>query len=147
MGITLFLYWDDALDIGSSYVQTRSDGQRVVSLLQRLGFIMNPNKCKFKYTLVFNYMGLAINIREMTMSLPPEILQAIKAQGTKLSSFPMCSGVMRLLGLMKLVNMTLLLARLHSHLLQFWLREIYKSPANLITPLKFTQEARRTLLW
>ena len=43
--------------------------------------------------------------------------------------------------------MTLSLAKLHSHPLQYWLNENYKTPADLFKELKPDLEAVQTLLW
>ena len=63
----------------------------------------------------------------------------------KLSS--MCKGVMRLLGLTNFASLILLMVRIHSHCLQFWPRETYRSPANCSILLKYNQEVRGALLW
>ena len=50
MGITIFLYLDDALLLANSYTQAKEDGQRVVQLLQKLGFVLSLEKCQVELT-------------------------------------------------------------------------------------------------
>ena len=54
---------------------------------------------------------------------------------------------MRLLGLENFASMVLPLERLHSHPLQFWLRETVNSQADLFKSLKLNQKVRWTLIW
>ena len=45
---TIFLYLDDALVLANSYTQAKEDGQRVVQLLQKLGFVLSLEKCQLE---------------------------------------------------------------------------------------------------
>ena len=54
---------------------------------------------------------------------------------------------MRLLGLTNFASKPLPLARLHSQPLQFWLKENYKTPADLFKGLKSDPEAFQALYW
>ena len=102
MGITVFLCLDDALILGNSYTQVKEDGQRVVQLLQRLGFVLSLEKCQLEPTQEFTHLGLLFSTQNMTLSLPQNKVLAVNAQAAKVMSFSTCRGVMRLLGLRNL---------------------------------------------
>ena len=139
------LYLDDALVLANSYTKTKEDGQRATQLIQKLGFVLSPEKCQLEPTQEFTHFGLVFNIQNMTLSLPPDKVLAIKAWAAKMAS-PTYRGVMRLLGLMYFDNMALSLARLHFHPLQYWLKENDRTPVNLFKRLKPNQEAAQALL-
>ena len=65
----VFLYLDDTLVLVNSYTQAKEDGQRVVQLLQRLGFILSLEKCQLEPTQEFTHLGLVFNTQNMTLSL------------------------------------------------------------------------------
>ena len=67
MGITIFLYLDDALVLANSYTQVKEDWQRVVQLLQKLGFVQNLEKCQFEPTHEFTPLDLVFNTQNMTL--------------------------------------------------------------------------------
>ena len=77
MDITLFLYLNDALILIESCMQARIDGQRVSSLLQRLGFVLSLEKYQFRPTQVFTQVGVPFDTREMTISLPVDMVQVV----------------------------------------------------------------------
>ena len=95
-----------------------------------MGFILKNDKCQFEPTLMFTHLGLKFNTREMTISLPGKKVQTIKTQATTVTLLPMYRGVMTL-GLANFASMALPLARLHSQVLWFWLKQTYWPPANL----------------
>ena len=144
IGMTIFLYLDDALVLANSLPQAKEDGQRVVQLLHRLGFMLNLEKCQVEPTEELTHLGLVFNTQSMTFSLPQDKVLAMKALAAKVASSPTSRGVIRLLDLTNFASMALPLARLYSHCLQFSLKENYKTPANL---LKLYSEATKVLHW
>ena len=141
MGITIFLYLDNALVLASSYTQAKEGRQKVVQLLQKLGFVLSLEKCQLEPTQEFTHLGLVINTQNMTLSLLQDKVLAIKAKAARVALSHTCRGVMRLLGLTNFAHMALPLARLHSCLLQYWFKENNKSPADLFKGLKPDLEA------
>ena len=63
MAIEVFLYLNDALVLANSYTQAKEDGQRVVELLQILGFVLSLEKCQLEPTQEFTHLGLVLNTR------------------------------------------------------------------------------------
>ena len=145
MGVTLFLYLDDALVLANFYTQVKEDGQRVVQLLLKLGFMLILEKCQLEPTQEFTHLGLVFNTNDRALSQPQDKVLAIKTQAAKVDSSTTCRGVMRLLGLKNFASMAL--ARLHSCPLQFWLKENYKTKADLFEELKQDSEATQALHW
>ena len=82
--------------------------------------------------------------QNVALSLPQDKVLATKAQASKVA-FPTCRGVMRLLT--NFASMALLLARIHSHPLQFSLKDNYKTPTNLFKGLKPVSEATQAMHW
>ena len=126
MGVIVFLYLGGALVLCNSFTQVKEDGQRVVRLLQDLDFMLSLKKSQLEPTLEFAHLGFVLYTQ---------------AWAAKVASSPSCRSVTRLLGLTNFASVALLLARLHSCPLQFWLKENYKTPANLFKGLKPYSEA------
>ena len=131
MNITVFLYLNDALVPANSYTQAKEDEWKVVQFLQRLGFMLNLEKCKLQPTQEFTYLGLVLNTQSITLSLPKDKVVTIKTQAAKVASSSTCRGVIRLLGLTNVASMSLPLSKLHSCPLQYCLKENYKTPDSL----------------
>ena len=70
-----------------------------------------------------------------------------KGPGSQSGLLPTCRGLMRLLSLTNFASIAVPLERLHSQPLQYWLKENYKTPADLFKGLKPNPEAAQTLLW
>ena len=87
VGITLFLHLDNALILADKYAWARTDSQRIVPLLWKLGFVLSLIKGKFKPMQLITYLGLTFNTREMTESLPLDKVLAIKSWATKETSY------------------------------------------------------------
>ena len=83
----------------------------------------------------------------MTLLLPQDKILTVKAQPAKVASSSTYRGVMRLLCLRNFASMALPLARLHSHPLQYWLKENHKTSADLFKGLKQDPEASQVLHW
>ena len=112
MGIKVFLYLDDALVLANSYTLAKKDGQSVVQLLERLGFMLSLEKCQLEPTQEYTYLGLVFNTWNMTLSPPQDKVLTIKAQAANVSSSPTCRGVNRLLGLTHFASMALPLGKI-----------------------------------
>ena len=67
LGITLFLYPDDALVLGDTYDQAKTNGRIVAKLLLDLGFVLSLEKCNFEPTQVFTHLGVTWNTKTMML--------------------------------------------------------------------------------
>ena len=106
------------------------------------GFCAEPGKVSAGAQTRIYTSGSGVQHTEYDLPLPQENVLAIKTQKTKWVSSTTHRGVMRLLGLTNFASMALPLARLHSHPLQFWLKENCKTPAD---PFKGLNQAQRHL--
>ena len=135
IGIAIFLYLDDTLLLANSFTQAKKDGQMVVQLLQKLGFVLSLEKCQLEPTQEFTHLGLVFNTHNMTVTSP---VQGPNNKGTDSQSgflLYMQRGD-EALGLTYFASMALALSRLHSLLFQYWLKENSKTPADLFKGLK-----------
>ena len=65
---TVFLYLDDALVLANSYSQAKEDGQKVVQLLQRLGFVLSLETCQLESTQIFTHLDLVFKQPQLGQS-------------------------------------------------------------------------------
>ena len=147
-GYNSFLYLCDALVLANSYTHAKEDGQRVVQLLQRVGFVLSLETCHLEPTQEFTHLGLVFNTQNMTLSLPQDKVLTIKAQTAKEASSPTCKGVMRLLGLTNFFwqhGTTTSKITFSSH--QYWIKENYQTPVDVFKGLKPAPEASQALHW
>ena len=107
------------------------DRQAEVSFpITEVGLCTESKQMPVQPSQVFTHLGLTIDTRQMTISLPMDKVQAIKAQATQEALLPMCRGIMRQLGLTNFASMALPLERLHSHPFQFWWKGTYRFAAD-----------------
>ena len=147
LGIMLFLYLDDALVLGDTYDQAKTNGQIVAKLLLDLSFIPSLEKCNFEPTQVFTHLGVTWNTKTMMLLLPQEKVQAIQKQARHVPRNLTCCAVQCLLGLMNFASIALLLARLQLRPLQWWLKQHYKGPSDMFKTRPITEEAHCNLEW
>ena len=147
LGIMLFLYLDDALVLGNTYDQAKTNGRIIAKLLLDLSFILSLEKCNFEPMQVFMHLGVTWNTKTMMLSLPQEKVQAIQKQAQHVLRNLMCRAVQRLLGLTNFVSIALPLTRLQSQLLQWWLKQHYKGPSDMFKTMPITEEAHHNLEW
>ena len=126
-------------------MQLRIDGGRLVSLLQRLDFVLSHGKSQFKQAHVFTQLGITFDTSKMIFSLCRDKIKAVKAQAVRIVLLPTYQGVIQLLGLTTLASVVLSLVRLHRYCLQYWLKKTYRFLANF-KPIGFTEEVQKDLL-
>jgi len=73
-GIRVVIYLDDLLFLNSTEQGVAKDLGTAVELLERLGFIINWPKSSIIPSQIMQYLGMVINSREMTFSLPEDSL-------------------------------------------------------------------------
>ena len=64
------------------------DKQRVVQLLQRLGFMLSLEKCQLELTQEFTHLVLVFSIQNVTFSMSQDNALTIKTQVAKVASSP-----------------------------------------------------------
>ena len=73
IGTLIIIYLDDILLIGRTAENVQMYRDTVILLLQELGFMINLKK-----SVMMDFLGMVINSKEMTNSLPKENLQKVK---------------------------------------------------------------------
>jgi len=71
-GITLVIYIDDILIIGSSYDDCKSSVDRTIEVLESLGFVINRCKSQLSPSQVIRYLGFIFDSNLMSISLPTD---------------------------------------------------------------------------
>ena len=79
-GIRIVIYLDDMLILDQSPERLSSIFRNVVSLLQRLGFIIKQEKCSQTPSQCLKFLGSLINSREMTQAVPNDKLQKLQIE-------------------------------------------------------------------
>ena len=78
LGIRLAIYLDDMLIIGRTMEETIALRDTVILLVQCLGFVVNQKKSVMTPVQEIEFLGMIVNSREMTISLPQKKLKSIK---------------------------------------------------------------------
>ncbi|XP_059352815.1 uncharacterized protein LOC132088282 [Daphnia carinata] len=78
-GIRLVVYLDDILIMNASKEGLRTDIERVVGLIQSLGFLLNWSKSVLKPTQILEYLALMVNSKRMSFALPAKKVLSVKA--------------------------------------------------------------------
>ena len=133
----------------TSQLLNSSQGWWAVSgaVATKIGFCAEPEKVSARTHSRIDRPGLGVQHTEYDFVTSPGKGPDNKGSGSQGGLLPTCRGVLRLLCLTNFVSMALPLARLHSFPLQFWLKENYKTPANLLEGLKTDLEPSQALLW
>ena len=114
------VFLDDILLIGKTAENVQMYPDKVIILLQELGFVINVKKLVMIPSQEMGFLGMVINSEEMIISLPQEKLQKVKLQCLDLYQSLQVSilQMTKVLGHLKSTIQTVLPARLSSHFLQ-----------------------------
>ena len=82
--IKVIIYLDDLLILGNSIIKIFVARDSVIFLLQHLGFVIKLKKCVLDPAQEIEFLGLIVNSRTITLSLPAEKIGKIKDQCLKL---------------------------------------------------------------
>lgn len=82
LGIRIVIFLDDILILHQSPSVLRSIFKKIVTLLERLGFLINLNKCSQHPSQQLIFLGTLLNTATMSLSLPKEKLDPIQ-QGAR----------------------------------------------------------------
>ena len=69
LGSTLAAYLDDIINFGGTYNKCWDSFQRLMNMLQSLGFVIHPNKSIFTPTTRIEFLGCIIESITMTVEL------------------------------------------------------------------------------
>lgn len=105
-----------------SAAQLETDIQKVISVLQRLGCLVNVEKSFLEPAQVQTYLGYHVDYRAQKLFLPMEMVVKVVTAIKRLVGAPMCSRreILRVLGLMSASILAIVLAQLHARDLEFF---------------------------
>lgn len=69
LGILLVIYIDDILILGKTYIACVENTQKVIRLLETLGFVINYKKSTLIPTRTCQYLGFILNSRDLSLEL------------------------------------------------------------------------------
>ena len=78
--IQAIMFLGDLLIFGNTLEEIVAARVSVIFLLQHLGFVINFKKCVLEPTQEIEFLGMIVNSKTMTLSLPQEKVQKIKSQ-------------------------------------------------------------------
>ena len=115
---TIFL--EDLLIFGNTMEEILVTQHSVIFLLQHLGFVINSKNCVLEPTQKVEFLGMIVNSKTMTLSLPQEKVQKIKSQCPDVYSAQEITllELTRLLGTLTSTIQVILPARLQFQYLQ-----------------------------
>lgn len=76
----LIVYLDDILILNISKERTKADAERVVELLQSLGFLINWEKSIVEPSQLIEYLDLVLDTVRLSFSLPSDKATSVKAK-------------------------------------------------------------------
>lgn len=83
-GIKMVAYLDDICIVAESEKKAQEHGTELVAHLENLGFVINKKKTCLTPMQQREFLGLMINTKEMTLSVPKEKLKKIKREGLQI---------------------------------------------------------------
>ena len=121
----------------------------VILLLQELGFAINLRKLAMTPSREMEFLGMVINSKEMTISLPEEKLQKVKLRFEDLYQSPHVS-ILQLIKLLEHLTPTIqavFQARLSSRFLQQQQIQVLKEKKSYLTNITLSNNSKQELLW
>lgn len=141
-GICIIFYLDDTVILARSRTQAIEHRNAVMSLLRKLGFLINLEKSDLAPTRQFTFLGLLWDSVMHSVTLTEEKCSKLHCGAQRLlrSHSVTCRTVQKFLGLTNFAAFAVPRARLHSRSLQCDFSHVYKSPihASRICPLSET---------
>ena len=148
-GVKVMFYLDDILVLGSSRSRASHSRNTVIRLLEDLGFSLNWEKSQLTPRQRFIYLGLQWDSRDLSVSLPGDKREELRAMADNLLRRMTVSArqLMSFLGKTTFATYAVPLAHLHTKELQKALRSVYKKPTDICKRLYLPAEARSNLLF
>ena len=119
-GICLVAYLDDLLIIGKTKEETEAAYHRTKTLLQSLGFMINMEKSQSQATQSIEFLGLLIDSRMMSFSLPQTRVKQIQGECRRLlwKELVTVRELAHVVGMLAATRLAVLSAPLHYRALQ-----------------------------
>ena len=148
-GIRSIWYLDDILIIGRSREECAAHVQTALSLLLRVGFLVNLPKSSLIPSQDFRFLGFMWDTVLGKRYIDEERRSSIvaRAAAAAVAASMTCHRLQVLLGHLTSVVPAIPLVRLHSRFLQWDLNAVYKSEADARRVVTLSTEAVRDLSW
>ena len=149
-GIVIADYIDDLFNTAKTYEACMENIDRIVELLDSLGFIIHPEKSRFEPSQVMEFLGFIINTREMSLRLTPEKERAIQKLCTEVLAMQKVPirTLFKILGKFSSSFMAIPFGRLHYRALERLKTEALKrNKGNLDWKISLSEEARQDIMW
>ena len=143
------VFLDDILLIGRTAENVQMYPDKVIILLQELGFVINVKKLVMIPSQEMGFLGMVINSEEVIISLPQEKLQKVKLQCLDLYQSLQVSVLQmaKVLGHLKSTIQTVLPARLSSRFLQQQQFQALKEKKSYLANITLNNKLKQKLLW
>ena len=150
VGVILADYIDDLFTINKTHSACSANVDKIIEMLDSLGFVIHPDKSLFEPTQILEFLGFIINTIEMSLRLTPEKESAI---------FELCSEVLntdlvsirkiaKLLGKFASSFMAVPYRKLHYRALERLKTESLKTyRGNFDKKVQLTREACSDVMW
>ena len=139
---------DDILLVGSSLSSSSNSVSQCSSLLESLGFIINPSKSQLIPTQSISHVGFIWNSVTFTVSIPPEKVSALKILCSSALTTPITLRFLaRIIGTIDSFKFGCPITPLHYRYLQFDLIKKYSRSKNWNSLITLSSSALSDLKW
>ena len=147
--IRAIIFLDDLLIFGNTLEEILIACDSVIFLLQHLGFVINFKKCVLEPTQEIEFLGMIVNSKTMTLTLPLEKVQKIKNQCLEIYQAQEITllELTRLLGTLASTIQAILPARLQFRYLQQQQISTLRKCVSFMTKVKLNPLAKEELAW
>ena len=149
-GIKMVAYLDDICIVAESEEKAQEHGMEVVTHLESLGFIINKKKTCLKPMQHREFLGLMVDTKEMTLSVPSKKLRKIKREASQIlraETWPL-KKFAATVGLMSSVCRAMKNGRIMTRALYADMRKaLYPENCWNEKPVKISPESREELEW
>ena len=145
----LIIFLDNILIMASTKIELIQARDTLIFLLQTLGFLVNKNKSVLHLYQILQFLGMEINSKEMSASLPQEIKDKIisHCQGILKEKSVSVRELTQVLGRLSSTAIAMLAAPLQYQAIQKQQIAEVAVTNNFDSMIVFTEEARKELHW
>ena len=149
MGIRMHQYLDDWLIRADSAEQCHTDTQKLISLVQELGWLVNFEKSELVPTQNLDFLGYHFSLtRALVFPTEKKLLKLHeKIVSIKKALFITARQLMSLIGTLACLEKTVPLGRLHLRPFQWHLKRFWKFPDSLEKTIPVTLDLRKHISW
>lgn len=146
-GIRLISYLDDILIMSSTQSEARIHLEKSITLLERLGFLINWKKSITDPVQSIEFLGLVVDSKSLSLRVPEAKVQKIQKECQALLNKGTVSerSLAHIIGLLTSVNPSVLPGPLHYRALQRLKNRVFRQSGSLDTLITLDKESRKDL--